>query len=204
MSQPQNLFVCGDMLLGGYSQVSWNAADKIIDGDDSGETYERLIKVICEYLKVEEVAIQKVERQIVSGTNWRVTVTCDGGGTYQCVVWQQLPAYGGSFSLTSCEKLPCNVSAEEHQVPHGERGDAEGLEDPELDAAVSFALQALSEQSNSLAPFQLKKLVKASKGVGGVHEIVMVVGQGCMAEHTVEVVVTASDHGFVLSRVSYL
>lgn len=187
-------------MLGGYSQVCVDPCNKTIDGDESGETYETLIKVIREYLDVEDVVLQKVERQIVCGTNWKVTVKClKEGRVCRLVVWQKLPAYGGCFTVTSCEDVE-DVGEE----GEGVQGDAEGMEDPELDAAVSFALEALSQQSNSLAPFELREMVKASKGAGGVHDIVMRVGQGCMAEHTVEVEVTQSDHGYVMSRVSYL
>jgi hypothetical protein len=187
-------------MLGGYSQVCFDSCAKKIDGDESGETYETLVKVIQDYLKVDEIDIQRVERQIVCGTNWKVTVTCAKlGKTCRLVVWQKLPAYGGNFVVTSCEDI-VGEAIEEKKV----EGDAEGLEDPELDAAVSFALEALSNQSNSLAPFELREMIKASKGQGGAHDILMKVAQGGMASHTVEVTVTEQDHGFVLSNVSYL
>ena len=174
---------------------------KTIDGDESGETYETLIMVIREYLDVEDVVLQRVERQIVCGTNWKVTVKCvKEKRVCRLVVWQKLPAYGGCFTVTSCE----DVEDVGEEATQGVQGEAEGMEDPELDAAVSFALEALSQQSNSLAPFELREMVKASKGAGGVHDIVMRVGQGGMAEHTVEVQVTQRDHGYVMSNVSYL
>ena len=187
-------------MLGGFSQVCFDSSLKKIDGDESGETYETLVKVIQDYLDVDDVEFQRVERQIVCGINWKVTVKClKNGRTCRLVVWQKLPAYGGSFSVTSCE----DVSGEELEGTRMD-GDAEALEDPEVDAAVSFALEALSQQSNSLAPFELREMIQASKSEGGNHTIVMKVAQGGMAEHTVEVTVRDHDHGFVLSNVSYL
>lgn len=191
--------VCREML-GGYSQVCFDSCVKKIDGDESGETYDTLVRVIQDYLNVDEIDIQRVERQIVCGTNWKVTVkSAKLGRTCRLVVWQKLPAYGGNFVVTSCEDVVGELDKEK-QV----EGDAEGLEDPELDAAVAFALEALSNQSNSLAPFELREMIKASKGQGGAHNILMKVAQGGMAEHTVEVTVVNQDHGFVLSNVSYL
>lgn len=196
--------------------MSLDVSNKVVDGDASGETFDSIVNAIRTYLGIGtsgDVILQRVERQVVAGTNWKVVVKrTDDDSVYNMVVWQRLPVYGGTFTVTSSERVP---PSSEDVPPSSEdvsgkdaigSGDAEDMEDPELDAAVSFALQALSQQSNSLAPFQLQKLINASKRGGSgapVHDIRMKVVQGCMAEHTVDVSVTESEHGFVLSRVSY-
>jgi hypothetical protein len=87
--------------------------------------------------------------------------------------------------------------------------DVESIQDPGVDAAVSFALEMLSQQSNSLAPFQLKKLVRASKtdenGGKVVHHFIMNVGQGNMADQRVKVDVESSTStGHVLRHVEFI
>lgn len=80
----------------------------------------------------------------------------------------------------------------------------EGTQDPEVDAAAAYAVQQLSQQSNSLFPFQLKEVISASttpgsNGSEGVtHHLRLRVSQGSMPDQEFEVEVGEAPHGHVL------
>lgn len=94
----------------------------------------------------------------------------------------------------------------------------EGPLDPEVDAAAAFAVQELSSRSNSLFPFQLKKVVEATKthgagletlGSGGgspregvTHHLKLIVCQGDQPEEKFEIDVGEATHGFYLRSVN--
>jgi len=78
-------------------------------------------------------------------------------------------------------------------------------DDPEVDAAASYAEQQLSQQSNSLFPFQLKEVLAAKKisGVNGskegtTHHLRLRVSQGNMPDEIFEVEVASAPHGHIL------
>lgn len=147
-----------------------------------------------------KVDLLKAEKQVVAGMNYKLVVHVEdshlGSTYYSCVVWEKLPAYGGGFEVTKMDK----ISAKDAGVV-----EQESIDDPDADLAASYALEQLSQQSNSLFPFQLKKLVFAEKSKNDednvVHHMILRVSQGDMAEQTVDIVVeNKADHGFVLSN----
>jgi len=187
-------------LAGGFSNAPVDASTNSIGGDDSGVIYRGIIDAVASKLGYTEGALRilKAESQVVAGTNWKVTLGDSRGEKfYEAQVWQKLPAYGGGFEVTSIKPVDSRAAS-----------DVESVSDPGVDAALSFALEMLSQQSNSLAPFQLKELVRASKteGNGGavVHHFIMNVGQGNMADQRVKVDVESStSHGHVLRHVEF-
>eukprot|EP00890_Picochlorum_soloecismus_P000726 jgi/Picsp_1/1654/NSC_05128-R1_cysteine proteinase inhibitor len=147
-----------------------------------------------------KVELLKAEKQVVAGMNYKLVVHVEdshlGSTYYSGVVWEKLPAYGGGFEVTKMDR----ISAKEAGVV-----EQESIDDPDADLAVSYALEQLSQQSNSLFPFQLKKLVFAEKSKNDeenvVHHMILRVSQGDMADQTVDVEVeNREDHGFVLSK----
>lgn len=83
----------------------------------------------------------------------------------------------------------------------------EGPSDPDVDAAAAYAVQQLSQQSNSLFPFQLKAVLSASKtpmGSNGpgkegcIHHLQLRVSQGSMPDQEYQVDVAEAPHGLVL------
>lgn len=83
----------------------------------------------------------------------------------------------------------------------------EGSEDPQIDAAAAYAVQQLSQQSNSLFPFQLKAVLSASKTPGSngskegcVHHLKLRVSQGTMPNQEFLVDVAEGPHGHVLKN----
>jgi len=146
----------------------------------------------------------KAEKQVVAGMNYKLVVHVEdshlGSTYYSCVVWEKLPAYGGGFEVTKMDKITAKEAGVVEQ---------ESIDDPDADLAVSYALEQLSQQSNSLFPFQLKKLVFAEKSTNDednvVHHMILRVSQGDMAEQTVDVEVeNKEDHGFLLSKSVFL
>jgi len=98
------------------------------------------------------------------------------------------------------------ISAQEAGVVEHEE-----IDDPEVDAAASYALQQLSQASNSLFPFQLKELVSATKTHGTensksdvVHHMKMRIAAGNMADQIVEVDVVDSAHGHSMLRSNFI
>lgn len=82
----------------------------------------------------------------------------------------------------------------------------EGTSDPDVDAAAAYAVQQLSQQSNSLFPFQLKAVLSASKtpGTNGqgkegcIHHLQLRVSQGSMPDQEYQVDVAEAPHGLIL------
>ena len=128
--------------------------------------------------------------------NWKLVVEKDDTSCYEALIYQHLPCNGGGFELKSLETV-------ERARPQ-ERATTEADETlEECDQAVSFALQSLSEQSNSLAPFELVKLVRAVKLRNGVHDLALQVRQGRGSTTTVEILVREED-GYRVDRVKFL
>jgi len=72
----------------------------------------------------------------------------------------------------------------------------------ECDGSVSFALRSLSEQSNSLAPFELVRLVRAIKQ-GNIHDMELEVRQGRGSTIRVEMRIREED-GFSVDTMTFL
>ncbi len=75
----------------------------------------------------------------------------------------------------------------------------------QVDAASSYAVEQLSQQSNSLFPFQLIKVFSATKTPGSngekevvTHHLRLRVAQGSMPDQEFEVEVVEAPHGHVL------
>ena len=160
------------------------------------------------------VEILDAQSQVVAGTNYRLKIKAADSHVdtkyYDAQVWAKLPAYGGDYEVTKLDPISATEAGD---VTAG----AEGTDDPAVDAAAAYAVQQLSQQSNSLFPFQLKKIVKATKtaGVGGsgsgsgtaasadskegqTHHMRLLVRQGSMPDQEFEVDVAEAPHGHVL------
>jgi hypothetical protein len=212
---------------GGFRCTNFDNEAQVIDGDDSGMSYRGCTRAIREKLLEEEeeggvgssrmedidVQLVRVEVQVVAGMMYLLYVkvrfpgVLDGCSYYKAKVWQQLPHYrdqssdpNSGFEIQMLERI------EERDVPgeeESEGGEEEELDDPGVDAAVSFGIQQLNMRNNSLVPYQLRSLVRATKTVGVeesrntvVHHFTMVVGQGTMADQTVHMTVRATPgHG---------
>ena len=131
--------------------------------------------------------------------NWKLVVEKDDTSCYEALIYQHLPCNGGGFELKSLETVE-RARPQERATTEADEAD-ETLE--ECDQAVSFALQSLSEQSNSLAPFELVKLVRAVKLRNGVHDLALQVRQGRGSTMTVEILVREED-GYRVDKVKFL
>ena len=218
---------------GGFRCTTFDNEAQVIDGDDSGVSYRGCIRAVREKLleqegavgssRMEDIDVQlvRVEIQVVAGMMYMlyVKVTVPGvldGWYYKAKVWQQLPHYRdqssdptSGFEIQSLERIEQgNVPGEEVE---SEGGEEEELDDPGVDAAVSFAIQKLNMSNNSLVPYQLRSLVRATKTQGieesrntVVHHFTMVVGQGTMADQTVHMTVRATPgHGHDVTKIDF-
>jgi hypothetical protein len=149
-----------------------------------------------------KVSILSAQSQVVAGINYHLKIKADDSHIatkyYDAQVWAKLPAHGGAVEVTKLEEITAAAA--------GAGTSVEGVNDPEVDAAASYAVQQLSQQSNSLFPFQLKKIVSATKTPGSngdskegqTHHMRIVVAQGSMPDQEFEVEVVAAPHGHVL------
>jgi hypothetical protein len=185
-------------LAGGWADVPVDASKRTIDGDESGETYDRLAGALTGHVPAltQPLEITRASRQVVAGLNWKILVPIDDQSCYEAIVWQQLPCNGGQFTLTSIHTVP-RLSPDARPVT----GDEETLE--ECDRSVSFALQSLSRQSNSLAPFELVRLVRATR-CGPLHDLRLEVRQGRGSTISVEMLIREADNGFKVDKLSFL
>lgn len=185
-------------LLGGFSE--FNAASNSND-----EGLESARKAVADKLKEQmgrpvKVSIITAQSQVVAGTNYRLKIKADDSHVdtkyYDAQVWAKLPAHGGAVEVTKLEKISATAAGVVN---------TEGGNDPEVDAAASYAVQQLSQQSNSLFPFQLKKVISATKTPGSngdkegvTHHMRLRVAQGSMPDQEFEVDVVEAPHGHVL------
>lgn len=136
----------------------------------------------------------------MAGLNWRVLVL-DGEDCYEAIILQKLPCYGGDFVLTSFKSVPRPADPVAHPL-EDDQGSLETLE--ECDQSVSFALQCLSEQSNSLAPFELVRLVRANR-TGSMHDLHLEVRQGVHGSPiSVELLIEQGPSGFRVEKLAFL
>jgi hypothetical protein len=161
------------------------------------------------------VDVLDAQTQVVAGMNYKMTLRAADSHVdtkyYKAQVWAKLPAHGGAIEVTKLEEISAAAA--------GAAGGAEGTDNPEVDAAAAYAVQQLSAQSNSLFPFQLQKVIAASKtpgtanGAGGsgggggesdkegqTHHLKLLVRQGSMPDQTFEVDVAEAPHGHVLKN----
>jgi len=146
-----------------------------------------------------KVSIITAQSQVVAGTNYRLKIKADDSHVdtkyYDAQVWAKLPAHGGAVEVTKLEEISATAAGAVN---------TEGASDPEVDAAASYAVQQLSEQSNSLFPFQLKKVISATKTPGSdgkegvTHHMRLRVSQGSMPDQEFEVDVVEAPHGHEL------
>ncbi len=187
-------------LAGGYASVQVDAKNRLVDGDASGDLYTGLEQALRDKLPT-PITILRAERQVVAGLNWKITVL-NGDDCYEAVILQKLPCYGGEFVLTSFKP----VARPPDPVAHPLHDDA-SLEDEtleECDQSVSFALQSLSEQSNSLAPFELVRLVRANR-TGNTHDLELLVRQGVHGSPiSVDMLIEEGPNGFRVEKVAFL
>ena len=185
-------------LAGGYADVPVDVANRTIDGDSSGDLYSGLEKAL-EGKVAAPVTFLRASRQVVAGLNWKLLIPIDDQSCYEAIILQQLPCNGGGFRLTHFEQVPRpSASLVAHPLEDGE----ETLE--ECDQSVSFALQSLSDQSNSLAPFELVKLVRATR-TGPVHDLKLEVRQGAKGNVVpVEMIIQQDQNGFHLDKLAFL
>ncbi len=173
-------------LAGGYASVRVDAKNRLVDGDASGDLYAGLEQALRDKLPA-PITILAAERQVVAGLNWRIIVQ-NGDECYEAVILQKLPCYGGEFVLTSFNP------AARPPDPVSSALENETLE--ECDQSVSFALRSLSEQSNSLAPFELVRLVRANR-TGDTHDLQLEVKQGAHGRPiSVEMLIEQGPNGF--------
>ncbi|GAB4816453.1 hypothetical protein N2152v2_003499 [Parachlorella kessleri] len=187
------------MLAGGFSSVSDAANDASVQGAKK-VVEEALSKKLKGPLEVEVVS---AESQVVAGTNYKLKLKVKDASQdtkyYQAQVWEKLPCYGGEMELKELGE----VSAEEAGVDsHKEQQVAET--NPEVEGAAAYAVEQLSQQSNSLFPFTLKKIVtastkKSSENSGEVtYHLKLNLQQGSMPEQTFEVEVAHSSNAYHL------
>ena len=220
-------------LCGGFADVPVDPTKRTLDGDDSGDLYSFLEGALAKEGGVPTpVVILQAARQVVAGLyvrtsplrpfaplhvpktlslalarsarssfvrNWKLVVEKDDTSCYEALIYQHLPCNGGGFELKSLETVE-RARPQERATTEADEAD-ETLE--ECDQAVSFALQSLSEQSNSLAPFELVKLVRAVKLRNGVHDLALQVRQGRGSTMTVEILVREED-GYRVDKVKFL
>ena len=187
---------------GGYASVRVDAKNRLVDGDTSGDLYAGLEQALRQKLEP-PIVILAAERQVVAGLNWRILVQ-SGDNRYEAVILQKLPCHGGEFVLTdfkpAAQPPPDPVSSLQASERERER-ERETLE--ECDQPVSFALQSLSEQSNSLAPFELVRLVRATR-TGNTHDMELQVKQGAGSPISVEMLIEQAPNGFRVEKLTFL
>ena len=149
-----------------------------------------------------KVSIITAQSQVVAGMNYRLKIKADDSHVdtkyYDAQVWAKLPAHGSAVEVTKLEEITADAA--------GAGATTETADDPEVDAAASYAVQQLSEQSNSLFPFQLKKIISVTKTPGSngdnkegvTHHLRLKVAQGSMPDQEFEVDVVEAPHGHVL------
>lgn len=147
-----------------------------------------------------KVEVLEAQSQIVAGTNYALKVKVDDSHVakkyFNARVWAKLPAYGGAFEVTKLDEISAaDAGAVDEEAPG----------DPNVDAVAAYAVQQLSQQSNSLFPFQLKEVLSASKTHGSngekegcTHSLKLRVSQGNMPAQEFEVEVVESPHGQTL------
>ena len=182
--------------------VRVDAKNRLVDGDTSGDLYAGLEQALRQKLEP-PIVILAAERQVVAGLNWRILVQ-SGDNRYEAVILQKLPCHGGEFVLTdfkpAAQPPPDPVSSLQASECERER-ERETLE--ECDQPVSFALQSLSEQSNSLAPFELVRLVRATR-TGNTHDMELQVKQGAGSPISVEMLTEQAPNGFRVEKLTFL
>ena len=147
-----------------------------------------------------KVEVLDAQSQVVAGTNYALKVKVDDSHVakkyYDAKVWAKLPAHGGGFEVTKLNEIS---AADAGAI------DTEAPGDPNVDSVAAYAVQQLSQQSNSLFPFQLKEVVSASKTLGSngdkegcTPHLKLKVSQGSMPEQVFEVEVVESSHGHSL------
>ena len=148
-----------------------------------------------------KVTVISAQSQVVAGINYRLKLKADDSQIatkyYDAQVWAKLPAHGGAVEVTKLEEVTAAAAGVV---------DTEGGNDPQVDAAASYAVQQLSQQSNSLFPFQLKKVISATKTPGSngdskegvTHHLRLLVAQGSQPDQEFEVDVVEEAHGHVL------
>lgn len=111
---------------------------------------------------------------------------------------EKLPAYGGEMELSKLEEITAEAAGmschDEQQVLST---------DPGVDDAAAYAVEQLSQQSNSLFPFVLKEVVSATSKRSAsndevTHHLKLKLKQGDMPEQTFEVEVAHSSNAFFL------
>jgi ABC-type hemin transport system ATPase subunit len=152
-----------------------------------------------------KVSIISAQSQVVAGTNYLLKLKADDSHVdtkyYNAQVWAKLPAHGGAVEVTKLEEVSADAAGAGGAAGVGT---TENSENPEVDAAASYAVQQLSQQSNSLFPFQLKKVISATKTSGSngkegvTHYMRLRVAQGSMPDQEFEVDVVEAAHGHVL------
>jgi hypothetical protein len=131
--------------------------------------------------------IESVHKQVVTGTNYQlVLVASNQAGQsqrYEVSVYEPLPQLNEPLQLQKSQKM-----ADKKML-----GGAKELSasDPDVVAAAKFATEQLSQQSNSLLPFELKEVVSAHSRVvnGVIYDLELKLAQGKREEnYKVEVV----------------
>lgn len=183
-------------MLGGFSKVNPASNDEGVELARKAVA-DKLSHQLGRPVKVE---VLDAHSQVVAGTNYALKVKVDDSHVakkyYDARVWAKLPAYGGAFEVTKLDEISAQAAG---------AVDEEAPGDPSVDSVAAYAVQQLSQQSNSLFPFQLKEVVSASKTYGDngekegcVHHLKLRVSQGSMPEQVFEVEVVESPHGHAL------
>ncbi|PSC74539.1 DUF427-domain-containing protein isoform A [Micractinium conductrix] len=157
-------------MLGGFKTVSDHANDAGVAAAQ-GAVAEALAGKLGAPPSLVEVL--SAQTQVVAGINYKLTLKVDAAAKgvhyYEAKVWQRLPHEGGKLEVTTLNELsPEQARACTGQAAEPAAGGAdEFTQNPEVDDAAGYAVQQLSEQSNSLFPYTLKR----GLGVACVHAL---------------------------------
>lgn len=169
-------------MLGGFKQHDDPSNDAGVQ-----EAANFAVSEISKDLKLEKVL--SAHKQVVAGTNYKLELQTSGGN-FEATVFKGLG--DGPHELKTYKRMEGGSSGGGGE---GQLGGSKQLsaDDEEVQKAAKGALDALGSRSNSLYPYKLQKVLKASSkvhGGGTEYKLQLEVTQGDDAATTLEVDVT--------------
>lgn len=171
-----------DTMLGGFKQHDDPSNDAGVQ-----DAANFAVSTISKDLKLEKVL--SAHKQVVAGTNYKLELQTSGGN-FEATVFKGLG--NGPHELKTYKRMEGGSGGGGGE---GQLGGSKQLsaDDEEVQKAAKGALDALSSRSNSLYPYKLQKVLKASSkvhGGGTEYKLQLEVTQGDDSATTLEVDVT--------------